>query len=252
VRYATARFRLSTAADVGIRAAIIGFRPEHPRAGIAQAIENDQLIVSLTGYGEAPPTEHEPFVAYARSLAQPDIAVWIEGAELLGRIETQNVPVTYRRHYDQLRTLPDGLVAVGDAVCAFNPVYAQGMSVAAVEASLLADCLADGRQRLGQRFFQAIAPVTAVPWQMGAGSDLTVASVAGKRSRVGKVLSAWIRRVQLAASRDAAVAEQFIRVACLLDPPSALLSPRFAWRVLIGSGTGLEPGARHGWGPSAA
>ena len=29
----------------------------------------------------------------------------------------------------------------GDAACAFNPVYGQGMSAAAVGAELLADCL---------------------------------------------------------------------------------------------------------------
>lgn len=45
--------------------------------------------------------------------------------------------------------MPEGLVVVGDAVCTFNPVYGQGMTVATLGAMLLGSLLRD-RLRPGE------------------------------------------------------------------------------------------------------
>lgn len=232
LNYATARFRLSTAKGVNLYAAIVGASPDLPRGGIAQTVEKDVLQVSMAEYGDAPPTEMQDFVEYARTLPQPDLFKWMEGAEPLDEVKTQKVPASYRRHFDRVRHLPDGLLALGDAVCAFNPVYAQGMTVAAVEAEILNDCLAAGHRNISRRYFKAIRSVTDVTWQMGSTNDLSLPVVTGDRSLIDRVVGRWIHRVQIAGTKDSTIAEKFIRVAALLDSPNSLLSPRFAWRVL--------------------
>lgn len=232
LQYATARFRRSSAPNLDLYAAIVGASADQPRGGIAQAVEDDVLQVSMAEYSNAPPKDVEAFVEYAKTLPQPDLYNWMVGAEAIDQVKTQRVPSTYRRHFDRVKGLPDGLLAIGDAICAFNPVYAQGMTVAAVEAELLGECLARGKQNLSRRFFKAIRQVTGITWQIGSTNDLSLPQVDGKRDWGTKIIGGWIRRVQQAATIDADIAERFIRVAALLDPPSSLLSPMFAWRVL--------------------
>jgi hypothetical protein len=44
------------------------------------------------------------------------------------------------------------LACTGDALCSFNPIYGQGMSVAALEAETPEGSLADGLEDLPRRF----------------------------------------------------------------------------------------------------
>ena len=236
LRYATARFERSTAAKCDLKAAIVGASADRPRGGIAQAVENDVLQVSMAEYNCSPPTKIAEFVDYAKTLPQPDLYNWMRGAEPIDdQVTTQRIPCTYRRHFDKLKDLPDGLLALGDSVCAFNPVYAQGMTVAAVEAETLMRCLEKGTKNLSRRFFRSIRHVTGVTWQIGSTNDLSLPQVTGKRTLQTKIIGSWINLVQRVATHDADVAEQFIRVAALLDPPTSLLQPGFAIRVLLGS-----------------
>lgn len=39
-------------------------------------------------------------------------------------------PTSVRVRYDRMPRLPQGFLVVGDALCAFNPVHGQGMTVA--------------------------------------------------------------------------------------------------------------------------
>lgn len=235
LRYATARFRRSTAPKSDLKAAIVGASAELPRGGIAQAVEDDVLQVSVAEYCNAPPTDVAEFVEYAKTLPQPDLYNWMRGAEPIDDIKTQRVPSTYRRHFDRVKDLPDGLLAIGDSICAFNPVYAQGMTVAAVEAELLGECLAKGgKKNLSKRFFKSIRTVTGITWQIGSTNDFGLPQVVGKRTLMTRIIGRWIDRVQRVGTTDPYVAERFIRVAALLDPPASLLGPAFALRVIRG------------------
>src|SRR3712207_2896431 len=90
-------------------------------------------------------------------------------------------PASVRRRYERLARSPRGLLVTGDAICSFNPVYGQGMTVASLEALALRDVLRRGLDRpsLAQEFWQACAPIVDVPWQIAAGGDRRFPRVPG-------------------------------------------------------------------------
>jgi 2-polyprenyl-6-methoxyphenol hydroxylase-like FAD-dependent oxidoreductase len=130
-----------------------------------------------------------------------------------------------------MRRFPDGLLVFGDAICSFNPVYGQGMSVAALEAMALRDCLRGGDRNLSRRFFRAAAKPVGRVWQMAAGADLALPQVDGRRSIPIRLSNWYTERVLAAAESDPVVTEGFFRVMNLLDSPARLLRPNVAYRV---------------------
>ena len=141
------------------------------------------------------------------------------------------MPASQWRRYDKMRRLPDGLLASGDAMCSFNPIYGQGMSVAALDAVALRDCLRRGVTDLPRRYFRATAKAIGVAWRTGATSDLAFPEVQGRRTPSMRVTNRLVERVLTASESDSVVGTQFFRVTGLLDPPTRLLHPSFLYRV---------------------
>ena len=99
------------------------------------------------------------------------------------------------RRYDELRRLPSGLLAVGDAICSFNPIYGQGMTVAAMDSLALRGSLRDGGRDLPRRFFASAAKEIGVAWQMAVGSDLALPEVKAPRPisvRIPNAYNDWV------------------------------------------------------------
>ena len=130
---------------------------------------------------------------------------------------------------------PRGLLFIGDAIASFNPLYGQGMSVAALEAVELRRCLAEGDDDLACRFFGTVAKVVDHAWEMATGGDLALPEVAGGRSLAVRVTNAYVERLLRVAERDPVVAAKFNEVGDLLAPPQAVLHPRILWRVARGN-----------------
>ena len=52
------------------------------------------------------------------------------------------------RHFETAKNLPENFLVLGDAACAFNPVYGQGMTIAALGALTLQQCLREQKDRV--------------------------------------------------------------------------------------------------------
>lgn len=240
--YASGHFR--RAGDLGGQhAVVVAASPEHPRGAAMIAQEGDRWIVSVGGrLGDRPPTDPAGFLAFARSLPAPEIAEVVGAGDLLGEIVPFSYPASVRRRYERLRRFPEGLLVFGDALCSFNPVYGQGMTAAALEALALRRCLMAGEHGLARRFFRAAGRVVDIPWSLAAGSDLRFPDVPGPRPLRVRLVNAYLARLFPVAWRDPVVARAFLRVTNLLSPPTSLLAPGIAWRVLTG-GRRAGPGA---------
>ena len=199
-------------------------------------LDADRLVVTLGGVlGDHPPTDPDGFLAFARSLRFPDIYETIRDAEPLDDPVGFRFPASVRHRYERLTQFPDGLLVLGDAVSSFNPIYGQGITVAALEALALRRHLERGIQPQPHRFFADLARVVDVPWDIAAGGDLVFPGVPGRRTLKARLISAYLARLHAAAAHDATLASAFVRVIGMVAPPRSLLGPSVALRVLRGT-----------------
>jgi flavin-dependent dehydrogenase len=236
VKYATRHLRLRPGALPGHKFVAVGAEPDRPTGFVLVAEEQDRWVLTLIGYdGHHPPADPEGFLAFVKTVAPPDVFDAVCDAEPLDDVVTYRFPANLRRRYERLRRFPSGLLVFGDALCSSNPAYALGMSVAALQAVALRDSLARDDGDLARRFFRAAAKPIDMAWQLTVGSDLALPQVQGPRPLPIRVINAYVNRVLIAAERDRAVAEQFLRVASLQDPATRLFRPSTARRVLLGN-----------------
>lgn len=242
VGYATRIFRRRpTDLNGDLAAFITPTAPQETRVGFMVPMEGDRWIISVGGWlGDHPPTDDAGWIEFARSLPAPDIYEVAKEAEPLSDIVVHKIPANIRRRYEGLRRSPARFVVMGDALCAFNPVYGQGMTVAAFEAQTLEQLLQaePNLHDLHRRYFAGVVKIVDIPWSMATSEDFRYPAVEGKRPAGTALLHRYLNRVHFVARTDEEVCRAFFEVANMLKPPTALFAPKILWRVLTGGQKG--------------
>jgi 2-polyprenyl-6-methoxyphenol hydroxylase-like FAD-dependent oxidoreductase len=212
----------------------IGPVPGRPTGMFLAGYENDTWMFTVFGMvGHEPPRDLAGMLSFAQGYCPAHLFAAVRAAEPIGEVAHHRMPSSQWRRYDKMPRLPDGLLVCGDAVCSLNPIYGQGMTVAALDAAALRDCLRRGGTDLPRRYFRASAKPIGVAWQMVAGSDLTFPEVAGRRSGSMRITTRLVDWALTACESDPVVAARFFKVNGLIDHPIRLLHPAFVYRVAV-------------------
>jgi 2-polyprenyl-6-methoxyphenol hydroxylase-like FAD-dependent oxidoreductase len=225
--------------------------PEHPRGGALFPIEGRRWLVTLSGYARTyPPTDEAGFLDYARGLRSPVLYEALRRAEPLSPIRGYRRTENQWRRFERQPRWPERFVVTGDAVCAFNPVYGQGMTAAAQAAEVLDRCLREHSLRehnphrlrgyaagMARRFQQQLARADAAIWLLATGEDMRYPATEGARPGASaRLVHRYLNRVLAAATWHPVVSKTFLEVAHLLRPPAALFHPRVLLPALVGRG----------------
>jgi 2-polyprenyl-6-methoxyphenol hydroxylase-like FAD-dependent oxidoreductase len=209
--------------------------PASSRGALMCQIEGNRWICGLGGRGaDAPPGDREGFLAFARSLRTPTVYQAIREAPMLEEPALFAFPESYRRHFEELASFPAGLLPLGDALCRFNPLYGQGMSVAALEGSQLRSLLQQDVNvtSLARSFFAAASEVIDTAWQLSAVPDFVFPSTTGERpANLDEMLRFNWALLRLAVE-DPEVHRRVAEVNGLVRPRRALLEPELMNRVM--------------------
>ena len=212
------------------------------RGGVIFPLEGDRWMVTLLGAArDYPPTDEADFLAFARSLASPLLYEAITAAQPLSPIYGYQRTENYLHHYERLGSWPENFVVLGDAVCAFNPIYGQGMTVAALSALTLDQELRAYRRRgahgdrrgLARQVQRQLAKRNATPWLLATGEDFRYpATEGGHPDRLTRLTHWYMDRVLLLCAEKVDVYSSFASVLHMLKPPSTLFRPSILFQVL--------------------
>ncbi|CAL9572543.1 FAD-dependent monooxygenase [Streptomyces sp. Tu 3180] len=215
-----------------------GSRPG--RSGMVLPIEGGRWMVSLGGTrGGEPPADPEGFLRYTLALPDPLVGRLISGAEPLTDVHLSRSTSNVRRYLERSARWPEGFTVLGDALGTFNPVYGQGMSVAAFGARVL------GREvsrcgltapGLARRVLRGAARSVDAAWSMAVGQDVLYPGVRGGRRGVAdRAVAAYTRRMMKAATGSYAAASAIWDVTSMRTPPTRMFHPAALLAALAGS-----------------
>jgi 2-polyprenyl-6-methoxyphenol hydroxylase-like FAD-dependent oxidoreductase len=214
------------------------------------AYEDDtwMLTVGRLAAHSEPPTDLTGMLKLAEEGLPPTILAGLRSGRPLDGVAISRSTAGIWRRYDRMPDFPAGLLVTGDALCSLNPIYGQGMTMAALEALALQDYLRDGSAQPLQ-FFRAAAKRIGPTWAMNQANDRVPSSVGGRRSPQGRLVSWTMNKVLKAAEDDFVLTERLVRVAHLVDPPSRLQDPALIARVVFGGlrRRRFRPSTRRSW-----
>lgn len=209
--------------------------PSGLTAGILSPCEGDRWIVTIGGIAHNyPPTDEAGFTAALSRLRSPILARAVALAEPISPVYSARMMANRFRHYERWPAAPAGFLAVGDAACAFNPVYGQGMTSAAVCATVLGETLrrhGPHAPDLAAHAFRAQAAFLRQVWDLATGADFRFETTEGERPRLLGPVNRYMDALFVASNDDLVVRDVLTDVMHLLRAPTACFAPGVVSRV---------------------
>lgn len=215
--------------------------PNDTRGGIIIPLEGDRWHATIIGMNQDyPPTDEAGYLRFARSLATLEFYEAVKEAEPLSPVIGFRSGSNRLRHYAELPRFLENFVVLGDAAYSFDPVYGQGMTVAAMSAYELGRCLQERRDGnaslagLAEQFQQRLMEVISLPWQIATGEDMRWPKTTGANldaDPAAAMMQNYLAQVMFATTKNPAVTEAFYRVMHLLDDPSVFFRPDLVLQV---------------------
>ncbi|MFD9703292.1 NAD(P)/FAD-dependent oxidoreductase [Lentzea sp. NPDC059081] len=242
--YATRIFRAPESAAAAFPIVNVQANPRDPHPGCTATllpIEDGRWLVTLSGTrGGEPTTDESEFVSFARSVRNPVVGELISSAEPLSPVYGSHSTTNRRNYFERVKPWPAGLLALGDSVATYNPVYGHGMSIAAQSALALDAGLSTGSG--AARIQRDIGKVVDGAWAMATNQDILYPGAVGKPlPLVGRVLQRYVDRLVRTATTEIAVTRAFLDAFTLSAPMANLLSPRMVWATLRGPRRSVSP-----------
>ena len=213
--------------------------PDDHKGSFVYSVENRCWMATLNEmHGEDPPETWETFLAAAKTLHTPTFYDAVSAGRPMSDVMRFRRPTSTLRHFERLAAFPQGLIALGDVICQFNPVYGQGMTVAAQEARLLRRLLVDRSTKphplagLAEAFFAATPQITQFPWAYSNGYDFAFPETTGSRPPVDAAAAAFSAALTELVRRDADVHRLLMEVNFCLKPPTVYQDPALMARVM--------------------
>jgi 2-polyprenyl-6-methoxyphenol hydroxylase-like FAD-dependent oxidoreductase len=236
--YCSAKFRVPDNYDRGERFQSFAAAPAAPHAAITELIEGDIWLVSLCGrFGHYASSDEADFLRFVKSLQVPRFWELISAAERVSDFAAFRYPTAVWRHYERMPAFPDGLLVLGDAIASFNPVYGQGMSVAALQVHALQSCsrsappIRAASRGLGGAFFPKAAEIADNAWRLASEYDFTFPQTQGERPPNLYEHLAHFAAVDALTADDPDIHRLLVDVVSLCKPVSALYEEPLRSRV---------------------
>ncbi|MFF4188903.1 NAD(P)/FAD-dependent oxidoreductase [Streptomyces sp. NPDC001691] len=209
--------------------------PDRTRGAYIAKIDHRWMVTLYGTCGDHPPTDPDGFHAFATTLDNPAVTTFLDSARPLAPIHRYKRTENHRTDYHRMPTWPDRLIVTGDAACAFDPIYGQGIGVALEQALLLRTLLTRRPELAGlaSDFQRRLPRTTAYAWHMSAFQDaMWERHRTARTTRLDRAVSWYLHGLYRAAVQDPKIMERFIQVFHRAAPPTRLLHPRVITRIL--------------------
>lgn len=237
--------------------------PDQPRFGAILPVEDGQWLVTLGCFdGVYPPTDDAGFLEFARALPTPLLAHALSDAEPLTKLRSSRRHEMRWNHFEAYKQPISHYIALGDSAWAYNPHYAQGMTVAAVSAECLRQVITTNAdlRTLPERYYRRAKKFAGQQWESSAQMDLLWATGANARAWYTMLNRPMTDLIARAGQNDRVVSRALIAGAHAITSPLAALSPGVLARIaafglkelFLGSQRASEDDATLATGPTLA